>query len=70
MWAAITGLLAEIKRCEAAGATTAAVAVAYVCIDTMAFLSLPVNQDGSSKAPNWRRGSGPILGRLRTGRQL
>lgn len=45
MWAAIAGLLAEIKRCEAAGATTAAVAMAYVCIDTMAFLSLPADRD-------------------------
>ena len=50
MWAAITGLLAEIKRCEAAGATTAAVAMAYVCIDTMAFLSLPANQDKQGRS--------------------
>ena len=41
MWDGVSGLLAEIKRCEDAQATTAAVAMAYVCIDTMAFLSLP-----------------------------
>lgn len=50
MWAAITGLLAEIKRCEAAGATTAAVAMAYVCIDTMAFLSQPADHDKQGRS--------------------
>ena len=37
MWNAITGLVGEIKRCEEAGATVAAVCLAYVCIDTMAY---------------------------------
>lgn len=41
MWGSITGLLAEIEKCEEAGATCAAIAMAYVCIDTMAFLSMP-----------------------------
>ena len=50
MWDAITGLLAEIKRCEAAGATSAAVAMAYNCIDTMAFLSLPAGQDKQGRS--------------------
>lgn len=45
MWNGISGLIAEIKRCEVAGATTAAVAMAYVCIDTMAYLSLPAGRD-------------------------
>lgn len=45
MWKGISGLLAEIKRCEAAGATTAAVAMAFVCIDTMSFLALPEGRD-------------------------
>ena len=49
MWSAINGLVDEIKICEKAGATTAAIAMAYVCIDTMAYLSLP---DGREKHRN------------------
>lgn len=45
MWNGVSGLIAEIKRCEGAGATTAAVAMAFVCIDTMAFLALPQERD-------------------------
>jgi len=45
MWSAISGLVAEIKRCEAAGATTAAVVMTFICIDTMAFLSLPPERE-------------------------
>jgi len=37
MWQSVSSLVAEIKRCEAAGATTAAVA--------MAFLALPAEKD-------------------------
>jgi hypothetical protein len=44
MWEGIVGIVAEIKRCESAGATMAAITVAYVCIDTMAFLSMPAGQ--------------------------
>jgi hypothetical protein len=40
MWGGLQGLVEEIKRCEAAGATTAAVCMAYVCIDTMSFLAM------------------------------
>jgi hypothetical protein len=49
MWGAITGLIAEIKRCEDAKATTAAVAMAYICIDTMASLALPADRDKQGK---------------------
>lgn len=49
MWNAITGIIAEIKRCEAASATIAAVAMAYVCIDTMAFLSMPANKSTQNR---------------------
>lgn len=44
MWKPVEQLVAEIKKCEAAGATTAAVTMAYVCIDTMAFLTMPATQ--------------------------
>lgn len=42
---AVAGLIDQIKRCEAAGATTAALAMAFVCIDTMAFLGLPAGRE-------------------------
>ena len=45
MWAAFKGLVDEIKTCEQAGATTSAVAMAFVCIDTMTYLSLPVGRE-------------------------
>lgn len=44
------GLIAEIKRCERAGATTAAVAMAFVCIDTMTFLALPDGRASQGRA--------------------
>lgn len=50
MWNGISGLIAEIKRCETAGATTAAITMAFVCIDTMAFLSLPMDRDKQGRA--------------------
>lgn len=49
MWNVVSGLIAEIKRCENVGATTAAVAMAFICIDTMAFLSLPYEQNKQGK---------------------
>lgn len=50
MWNAITGLVADIKRCEEAGATAAAVALAYIAMDTMAYLALPANRDKQGRA--------------------
>lgn len=50
MWNGVTDLVAEIKKCEAAGATTAAVAMAFVCIDTMAFLSLPAGRERQGRS--------------------
>src|SRR4051812_39407898 len=49
MWNGITGIIAEIKRCEAAGATMAAVAMAFVCIDTLAYLSMPAQQTSQTR---------------------
>lgn len=50
MWGAIKGLIDEIKTCEKAGATTSAVAMAFVCLDTMAYLSLPAGREARGKA--------------------
>lgn len=49
MWNGVKALVAEIKTCEKAGATTSAVAMAYVCIDTMAYLSLPAGRETQGK---------------------
>jgi hypothetical protein len=50
MWGAIKGLINEIKTCENAGATTSAVAMAFVCMDTMAYLALPAGRETQGKA--------------------
>lgn len=44
MWKAVVGLIDEVELCKAKGATTAAMAMTYICIDTMAFLSLPADK--------------------------
>jgi hypothetical protein len=49
MWQAVTGIVAEIKRCEAAGATMVAVTMAFVGIDTMAFLSMPSGRSSQTR---------------------
>lgn len=49
MWDAIIGIIKEIKKCESADVTIAAVAMAYVCIDTMAYLSMPESQSEQQK---------------------
>lgn len=38
-WKAIVGLVAEIKRCDENNFTTASIAMAFICIDTLASLS-------------------------------
>jgi hypothetical protein len=50
MWNAIKGLVDEIQTCEKAGTTTSAVAMAFVCMDTMAYLSLPAGRETQGKA--------------------
>ncbi len=50
MWDAIKGLVDEIKTCEKAGATTSAVAMAFVCMDTMAYLALPADREKQGRA--------------------
>ena len=40
-WQTITGLGSELKRCDECGLTTASIAMAFICIDTMANLNRP-----------------------------
>lgn len=49
MWNGPINLVREIKLCEKAGATMAAVALCYVCIDTMANLSMPVEKQEQAR---------------------
>lgn len=44
-WKAIIGLVSELKRCDECHITTASVAMAYICIDTLANLSRPANKE-------------------------
>jgi len=48
-WAGITGLIKELKRCEAAGATMGALVLAYVCIDVMAYLAMSLDKSEQTK---------------------
>lgn len=44
-WQAISGLVAELKRCDQCGITTASIAMAYICIDALANLARPIEKD-------------------------
>lgn len=48
-------LVDEIKKCEDVGSTVAALALFFVCIDTMAFLSMPADKtkQGRSEFIAW-----------------
>lgn len=50
MWEGVKTLIDEIKKCERASASVSAVAMAYVCIDAMAYLSLPSGRDKQRKS--------------------
>ena len=48
-WAGITALVKELRRCEAAGAFLAALVMAYVCIDAMAYLAMSPDKSEQTK---------------------
>ena len=48
-YGALSDFVREIKKCEAAGATMAAATLCYVCIDTLAYLSMPLAQKNTTK---------------------
>lgn len=50
MWDGVKTLVQEIQICEKAGATSAAVAMAFICVDTMAYLSLPAGRETQTRA--------------------
>ena len=50
MWKGISGLISQIQTCEAAGATSAGLAMSYICLDTMTFLSLPNDRETQGRA--------------------
>jgi hypothetical protein len=48
-WRGVLDLLAEMTRCETAGASIAALAMAFVCIDTMAYLAMPASRSRQTR---------------------
>ncbi len=49
-WKSIIDLVSELKRCDECGITTAALAMAYICIDTIANLARPINKSKVTRA--------------------
>ncbi|MBF8250699.1 MAG: hypothetical protein HW382_327 [Deltaproteobacteria bacterium] len=52
-WQAIIGLVSEMKRCDECGFTTASVAMAFICIDTLASLGRPQDKQKVTR-PNFK----------------
>jgi hypothetical protein len=50
VWNSIENIIDEISKCESIGAVTAAIAMSFVCIDTMVFLSLPSSKGSQTRA--------------------
>lgn len=50
MWAAIGGLVAEIRKCEKVGAHMGALVLCFVCADAMAYLAMPAGQPSQTRA--------------------
>jgi len=48
-WQAITELGSELKRCDECGITTASIAMAFICIDTLANLSRPAGKKRATR---------------------
>lgn len=44
LWDSILGLVSEMKRCDESGLTTASLAMAFICIDSLANLSKPAGK--------------------------
>lgn len=49
-WQAIIGLISELKRCDECDITTASVAMAFICIDTLASLSRSTDKKRVTRA--------------------
>lgn len=49
-WKSIIDLVSELKRCDKCGITTASLAMAYICIDTIATLARPTNKSKVTRA--------------------
>lgn len=49
-WQAIIDLISELKQCDKYNITTASIAMAYVCIDTLANLARPIEKEKTTRA--------------------
>jgi hypothetical protein len=45
MWSGVKHLVEQIRICQKAGATTSAIAMSFVCIDTISYLALPSGRE-------------------------
>jgi len=54
-WQCITGLVSDLKRCDEHGLTTASIALAYICIDSLANLARPIEKQKVTRSDfiNW-----------------
>ena len=54
-WQALRYMVAEIKRCDENCITTASIAMSYICIDSLANLSRPVQKPKAARKDfiNW-----------------
>ncbi len=55
LWGSILGFVSEMKRCDEAGLTTASLAMAFICIDSIANLSRPAGNKWVTRSDfkNW-----------------
>ena len=49
-WRSITSLVAELKRCDQSGLITASIAMAFICIDSLANLARPTQASKVTRA--------------------
>lgn len=49
-WQSIINIVAELKRCDEEGIVTASIAMAFICIDTLANLSRPIEKQRSTRS--------------------
>ena len=50
MWKPVEEIIAEFRKAEGAGATMCAVVMGYICLDTMAYLSMPAGREQNTRA--------------------
>ena len=55
MWKGVSDLSIELKKCEDVGSTTGALAMAFICLDTLAFLAMEEDKPEQTKRGRFAR---------------